>query len=238
MNSTRFARRLRGRFSVRPHGAATATSGFTLPELLIVVLVSSVILLAISRFFVNYYITYQEAQTRLKMQRDMRSLAYWVRKDLTALAQRSNNFDLKNGSRDYAFLAADDPTDTLDSAVNTTDNGLDSFSYVFSGNKATRTWNPGGTQSSVVRDIMLECIDPNRGDTYDVNITLRDLNDSVVQRSQFDATLGNFDYAIPIRRVDVELIFSKRPAGAMFTSRSPILERAVIKSTAMYRRGA
>jgi prepilin-type N-terminal cleavage/methylation domain-containing protein len=220
-----------------PRHRGGGAAGFSLVELLVVVAIASIMLLALSRFFVNYYAAYQETQYRLRLQRDMRTLAYWTRKDLTALAQRPGNFDLMNSAWDYAFMASDDPTDTQDFASNTGDDGMDRFSYTFSGNKVTRTWDPLGTMASVQNDMVLECIETGRGDTFAIEITLRDTNDSPLYRNQFDSTLGNFEVDSQVRRVDVQLIFSKRPWGAIFANRSAIVERAEIKSVAMYRRG-
>ncbi len=212
--------------------------GFTLVELIVGSAVAAIVLVLLSRFFLNYYVANWEAQSRMRLQRDMRTLSYWIRQDLTALAQRSGNFDLKSGTRDFMFYAADDPQNAADWASNSADQGLDSFVYTFTANKATRTHHAGGGLAPKQTFIELESIEAARGDTYDVVVTLRDLNDSTVTAAQFDATLGNFDYTTaPIRVVDIDLVFSKRPLGRIFGNRPPIIERASLKSVAHYRRG-
>lgn len=226
-----FVRRVRSRLSVE-----RTNSGFTIVELLVTVTVGAIVLLAISKFFVNYYISFRETQARLRLQRDMRTLTYWVRQDLTALAQRNNNFDLARGTQDFAFLAADDPADTVDWGSNPTDGGLDRFTYTFLGNKATRVLDRLGTMSAISKEFSLESIEISKGDTYSVQITLTDLNDSTLVRSNFDSTLANFDYGTPIRAVEVEFIFSKRPIGSIFGSRPPVIERGHLRSVVMYRR--
>lgn len=212
--------------------------GFSLVELLVVCVITGIIVLALGYFFRNYFIAYRETQNRMRLQRDMRTMSYWIRKDLTALALRNNNVDLKAGSNDFSFLAADDPKDTYDCDVNTADNGLDTFTYAFSGNKMTRTWDPGGTMTKTTNDFAFESLDASRGDTIAVNITLYDDKDSQILRSQYDGTLGNFDRAETIRRVNVELIMDKQPQGAYAAGRSPLEERAEIKSVTMYQKGS
>lgn len=195
------------------------------------------ILILLSHFFLNYYATFRETQTRLRLQRDMRTLSYWIRKDLTALIQRNNNFDLKNGSNDFSFVAADDPEDTQDQDINTTDNDMDRFTYTFAGNLVTRTWNPLGTMPSVRNVFTLESIEPEKGDTYAVEITLYDVFDSPVIRTQFDGILENFDYDAPIKKLELRIIFSKRPAGSLFKARPSIVERSEMRAVAFYRKG-
>jgi prepilin-type N-terminal cleavage/methylation domain-containing protein len=224
--------RLRARFRLGPPRA------FTIVELIVAVAVGAIVLVILSKFFMDYYLTFQETQARLGMQRDMRTIQYWVRKDLTALVKGNNNFDLANSgdSQDFCFLAADDPTDTVDYATNATDSGLDRFTYTVFGNKVTRIWNPMGTMASVSNVFAMASIDASRGDTIAFNITLRAGADTEVKRSDFNATLGDFDYKEPIRRVDMEIVFSKRPIGLWFATRPAILERAEIKSVALYRK--
>lgn len=211
-------------------------SGFTLMELIVVSLIIGVVVLIMGQFFLNYISSFKETQARLRLQRDMRSLSYWVRKDLSAMAQRVGNFDLGDSGSDFAFVAADDPNDTQDWASNTSDNGLDRFTYAFAGNRATRTWNRLGTMSAIKNEIVLEAIEPANGDTYEVKITLYDTDDSPITRAAFDNTLGNFDVAKTIRRVEMQIIFAKRPTGLLASRRSSIIERAEIKSVALYRR--
>jgi prepilin-type N-terminal cleavage/methylation domain-containing protein len=213
-----------------------ARRGLTLAELLVAVLVLSIVLLAISRFFINYISTSRETQMRLRLQRDAQNLSYWLRKDLSALAVRNQNFDLKNGAFDFAFLGADDPSDTVDWTVNTTDADLDRFTWVFSANKATRTHDRLGTLGVRTSEISFESIEPQKGDTFSVEIRLRDIFDTPVIRSQFDATLGNFDYPEPIRKVEIDLIFSKRVPALFGSSRPPIVEKSRIQTVAFYRR--
>lgn len=210
--------------------------GFSLVELIVVALIGGAILIVLGRFLVNYYHTFHETQSRLRMQRDMRTLTYWIRKDLTALAQRGNNFDLKNDADDFAFIAADDPKDTVDFSTNTTDDGLDQFTYTMDDKTVTRTWDPRGTMSPVERVIALECIEPGKGDTFSITLKLTDLDDSTLTRTDFDGTFENFEYNVAIRNVEVDVLFCKRPIGSLTSGRPFIVERGHIKSVTLYRK--
>ncbi|RMH56257.1 MAG: prepilin-type N-terminal cleavage/methylation domain-containing protein [Candidatus Hydrogenedentota bacterium] len=208
---------------------------FTLVELLVVALIVGIVIIILMRVLLNYFAAYWETQTRLRLQRDMRTASYWIRTDLTALAQRNGNFDLLDPGNDFSFLAADDPKDTQDWADNSLDNGLDEFTYLFSGNRIIRKWDPRGGLSGTTKEIVVGALEPQYGDSIDVRITLTDLNDSTVTRSDFNGTLGDYEYTTPIRAVEVELIFSKKPRG-IFSKRPPIVERARLRSVALYRR--
>ncbi len=221
---------------LRQRAPGRGDAGFTLMELIVVSVIVGTVVLIMGQFFLNYISSFKETQARLRLQRDMRSLSYWIRKDLSAMAQRAGNFDLKSTGSDFAFVAADDPGDTQDWSSNSADNQLDHFTYTFAGNRATRTWDRLGTMSAIENDIVLEAIEPDNGDTYEVRITLYDTDDSPVARTAFDATLGNFELATTFRRVEMQIIFSKRPTGLLASRRSSIIERAEIKSVALYRR--
>ncbi|MEK8022272.1 MAG: hypothetical protein AAB229_00525 [Candidatus Hydrogenedentota bacterium] len=211
-------------------------SAFSLVELLVVSMIVGLVLLALGRFFQNYLTGYQETQARLRLQRDMRALTYWIRKDLTALVKRQNNFELSRDSGHFSFLAADDPMNSTDMSDNSSDNGLDSVTYTCSANKITRKWDPLGGGAITQSEITLESIEPARGDTYAIEITLYDIHDSPLARSNFDGTFGNYECDSSIKTVDLEIIFSKKPVGPFSQRRPRIMERGQVKAVAMYKR--
>jgi len=93
-----------------------------------------------------------------------------------------------------------------------------------------------GALGTTIHRITLESLNPSYGDTYALNITLIDINDSTLNRDQFNSTLGDFDYQTAIKEADVEIIFSKKPEGIFAAKRPRIVERASFKALSIYRR--
>lgn len=214
-----------------------ARRGFSLVELVMVSLIIGVVALLMGRFFINYFASYRESGARMRLQRDMRTLTYWIRTDLTGMPQRAGNFDLAASGNGFAFLTTDDPNNAQDWGSNTGDNGIDSFTYTFSGNRATRRWDPLGTMAATTHDIMLESIEPARGDTVEVTVVLHTSDGDTLARTDFDGTLGNFERTDAVRRVDIRIAFYKKPTGFFSAGRPFIVERGEIESVALYRRG-
>lgn len=230
MNS--LARRLGSRrLGSRRHGA------FSLIELVMVSVIIGVVALMMGRFFINYFASYRESNARMRLQRDMRTLTYWIRTDLSGMPQRAGNFDLAASGAAFAFVTTDDPNDSQDWGSNTSDNGIDHFTYTFAGNRVTRTWDPLGTMSEKTYDIVLEAIEPARGDTVEVTLVLHTADGDTLSRGDFDGTLGNFERTEAIRRVDMRIAFYKKPTGFFSSGRPPVVERGEIESVTLYRRG-
>lgn len=209
---------------------------FTLIELVVISALVGVIMILLGRFFLNYWSSYRESSARMRLHRDMVTLTYWIRKDLSAMPQRPGNVDLHRTGNDFAFIATDDPNDSADWNTNATDNGLDQYRYVVSGNKVTRTWDRLGTMSAIPHDIMLEAIEPSRGDSVEVRITLTTVEGDTLGRSNFDATFGNFERTESVRRVEMTIYFYKQPTGFFSKGRPVIVERGDIESVTLYRR--
>lgn len=213
--------------------------GFTLVEVLVAAVIAGIVIFALNKTFLYVWYTHQESVDRLRMQRDLKNISYWLRKDLTGFVQTSRNLDIMNDGTTISFLGSDDPRDVIDLNTMLSDDGFDTYYYQRSGNTIIRRVDSdtdASTWEETVR-IGLESLDNDVGDTFGWTVRALTTDAQTRTSADYDATPLNFERGDIIRRIEIEMQMVKYHEGVLYRNRPPMVETMTVIGVPSFSRG-